>query len=86
VIATDWGGPADYLGAETGFLIPPERHEGLVHGFATAMQRLVDDPELAARMGEAARKKMLAHFTWQMKIDRIVDIYKSVIESAGVAA
>jgi glycosyltransferase involved in cell wall biosynthesis len=86
VIATDWGGPADYLDAETGFLIPPKRHEALVHGFATAMQRLVDDPELAARMGEAARKKMLAHFTWQMKIDRIVDIYKSVIESAGVAA
>jgi glycosyltransferase involved in cell wall biosynthesis len=86
VIATDWGGPADYLDAETGFLIPPQHHEALVNGFATAMQRLVDDPELAARMGEAAREKMLAHFTWQMKIDRIVDIYKSVIESAGVAA
>jgi glycosyltransferase involved in cell wall biosynthesis len=86
VIATDWGGPADYLDAETGFLIPPQHHEALVNGFATAMQRLVDDPELAARMGEAARKKMLSHFTWQMKIDRIVDIYKSVIESAGVAA
>jgi glycosyltransferase involved in cell wall biosynthesis len=82
VIATDWGGPADYLDAETGFLIPPQHHEALVNGFATAMQRLVDDPELAARMGEAAREKMLAHFTWQMKIDRILEIYESVIESA----
>jgi glycosyltransferase involved in cell wall biosynthesis len=84
VIATDWGGPADYLDAETGFLIPPQSREAMVAGFAGAMQRLIDDPELAARMGAAARVKMLACFTWQMKIDRIVKIYESVIESTNV--
>jgi glycosyltransferase involved in cell wall biosynthesis len=86
VIATDWGGPADYLDAETGFLIPPENHEALVNGFANAMQRLIDDPELVVRMGAAAREKMLARFTWQMKIDRIVEIYESVIESVNIHA
>jgi glycosyltransferase involved in cell wall biosynthesis len=86
VIATDWGGPADYLDAETGFLIPPQSREAMVAGFAGAMQRLIDDPGLAACMGAAARVKTLACFTWQMKIDRIVEIYRSVIESANVRA
>jgi glycosyltransferase involved in cell wall biosynthesis len=79
VIATDWGGPADYLDSETGFLIPPESHEALVAGFAEAMQRLIGDPELPARMGAKARQKLVARFTWQMKIDRILEVYGSVI-------
>ncbi|MFL6428315.1 MAG: glycosyltransferase family 4 protein [Acidobacteriaceae bacterium] len=82
VIATAWGGPADCLDPETGFLIPPTSRDAMISGFADAMQRLIDDPELAARMGAAAQAKLLAHFTWQMKIDRILDIYKSVIRSA----
>ncbi|HEX6495295.1 MAG TPA: glycosyltransferase family 4 protein [Acidobacteriaceae bacterium] len=81
VIATAWGGPADYLDNDTGFLIPPESHDAMIAGFADAMQRLIDEPELAARMGAAAREKLLSHFTWQMKIDLILEVYKSVIRS-----
>jgi glycosyltransferase involved in cell wall biosynthesis len=86
VIATDWGGPADYLDAGTGFLIPPESHRALVNGFGDAMQRLVENPELAARMGATARRRVQENFTWQMKIDRILEIYESAIESANVRA
>lgn len=85
VIATDWGGPADYLDGEIGFLIPPVSREAMIAGFAEAMQRLIDEPELAARMGTAARQKILGKFTWEMKIDRILDIYKSVIEPSGIS-
>jgi glycosyltransferase involved in cell wall biosynthesis len=86
VIATAWGGPADYLDSDTGFLIPPDSHPALVTGFADAMQRLIEDPELATRMGAAARKKLLDRFTWQLKIDRVLDIYKSVAESARISS
>jgi glycosyltransferase involved in cell wall biosynthesis len=79
VIATAWGGPADYLDSETGFLVPPVSREAMIGGFADAMQRLIDNPELAARMGAAAREKLLAQFTWDMKIDRILEIYESAI-------
>lgn len=82
VIATDWGGPADYLDAETGFLIAPQSREALVAGFGEAMQRLMDDEALAARTGAAARRKVLAQFTWQSKIDRILEIYKSALKNA----
>jgi glycosyltransferase involved in cell wall biosynthesis len=82
VIATAWGGPADYLDGDTGFLISPKSRESMIAGFADAMQRLIDNPELAAHMGAAARKKLLAQFTWQMKIDRMIEIYRSVIDPA----
>jgi glycosyltransferase involved in cell wall biosynthesis len=83
VIATDWGGPADYLDAETGFLIAPQSREALAAGFGDAMQRLMDDEALAARMGAAARRKVLAQFTWQNKIDRILEIYKSALKNSA---
>lgn len=83
VIATDWGGPSDYLDAETGFLIAPQSREVLVAGFAESMQRLIDNETLAARMGAAARRKVLAQFTWQSKIDRILEIYKSVLKNSA---
>jgi glycosyltransferase involved in cell wall biosynthesis len=54
----------------------------MIAGFADAMQRLIDNPELAAHIGAAARKKLLAQFTWQMKIDRMIEIYRSVIDPA----
>ena len=79
VIATNWGGPADYLTQSCGFLIAPESRETMVAGFAEAMQRLIDDPALAASMGAAARERLLANFTWEMKIDRILEIYASVL-------
>jgi glycosyltransferase involved in cell wall biosynthesis len=82
VIATAWGGPADYLDGDTGFLISPKSRESMIAGFADAMQRLIDNPELAAHIGAAARKKLLAQFTWQMKIDRMIEIYRSVIDPA----
>ena len=81
VIATDWGGPADYLDAATGFLISPASRDAMIAGFAEAMQRLMDNPELATRMGVAARQKVLEKFTWQMKIDRMLEIYTSVLKS-----
>jgi glycosyltransferase involved in cell wall biosynthesis len=83
VIATNWGGPADYLDADTGFLIAPTGRDTMIAGFADAMQRLIDDPELASRMGTAAREKVLAQFTWQSKIDRILEIYGSVPKNSA---
>jgi glycosyltransferase involved in cell wall biosynthesis len=83
VIATDWGGPADYLDLDTGFLITPTDRDTMIAGFADAMQRLIDDPELASRMGAAARRKVLAQFTWQSKIDRILELYESVLKNSA---
>ncbi|MBB5517357.1 glycosyltransferase family 4 protein [Amphiplicatus metriothermophilus] len=75
-IATDWGGPQDYVTPETGVLVAPESREGFVAGLAAAMRRLAEHPEEARRMGEAARARVEAHFAWRAKAARIVEIYE----------
>ena len=82
VIATAWGGPLDYLDATCGFLIPPTSRPALVAGLAQAMQTLSADPALCTRMGAAGRTRVLAHFTWQQKIDTILKLYASTLQGS----
>ena len=84
VIATNWGGPADYLNASCGMLIEPESYSGLVDGFAGAMQKLIASPGLADAMGSAGRQRAIQDFDWRRKIDQILGIYRSVIEKSQV--
>jgi glycosyltransferase involved in cell wall biosynthesis len=85
VIATRWGGPADYLDASSGMLVDPESYSALVTGFATAMQKLIDSPALANSMGSAGRQRVLRDFDWQQKIDQVISIYRSLAEKTGVS-
>jgi glycosyltransferase involved in cell wall biosynthesis len=84
VVATAWGGPSDYLDANCGVLVEPTNRTELVEGFRDAMQRLMESPDLRKRMGAAGREKLLREFDWRRKIDRVLDIYASVLESVGV--
>jgi len=84
VIATNWGGPADYLDPSCGVLIEPQSYSGLVDGFAGAMRQLIDSPELASAMGASGRQRALQDFDWRRKIDRIVAIYRGVIDKSQV--
>jgi glycosyltransferase involved in cell wall biosynthesis len=82
VIATRWGGPADYLDASSGILVEPESYSGLVDGFAEAMQKFIDSPKLAKLMGAAGRERVVRDFDWQRKIDQITSIYRALAEKS----
>ena len=79
VIATDWGGPADYLDASCGVLVAPTSREGLVGGFADAMAALAASPERRRELGAGGRQRVDAEFDWEIKVDRIVEVYRSAI-------
>lgn len=80
VVATAWGGPADYLDPSCGVLVAPESRDQFVSGLADAMTRLALDPALRAEMGRKAREKVLTGvFNWDHKIDRILEIYGETI-------
>ncbi|MEQ9455395.1 MAG: glycosyltransferase family 4 protein [Phycisphaeraceae bacterium] len=81
VIATDWGGPADYLDDSCGILIPPTSRESFIHDLASAMNLLATDPALRTTLGRAGRAKVETHYDWQVKIDRILDIYQQAIDA-----
>ena len=83
VIATDWGGPADYVDDECGILISPDRKETFVMGFRQAMRQLALDPGLRARMGEAGRRKVEGFYTWDSKIESMLTFYRRAIGSGG---
>lgn len=85
VVATRWGGPADYLDENTGILVDPESVDQMQHGFARALERLALDPGLAARMGQAGRAKA-TEYDWDRKIDRILAVYQSVIAEYALGA
>ena len=85
VIATRWGGPADYLDASCGVLVEPESYETLVAGFADAMRMMLESPSLATSMGAAGRERAVRDFDWQQKIDRVISIYRSVLKNSDAS-
>jgi glycosyltransferase involved in cell wall biosynthesis len=82
VIATNWGGPAEYVDDTCGILVAPDSRESLIAGLADAMERLARDPELRRKMGEAGHRKIERFYTWDTKIDRILDFYRQAVHPA----
>jgi glycosyltransferase involved in cell wall biosynthesis len=83
VIATNWGGPADYLDESCGILVNPDGYSEMVDRIADAMILLLGNRDLADRMGMAGRLRVQQHFTWQGKIDRIQEVYAEAIEATA---
>jgi glycosyltransferase involved in cell wall biosynthesis len=76
VIATQWGGPADYLDESCGILVKPSSREALVDGFASAMSSLATSARLRAQLGDAGCARAREHFDWERKIDQILKLYE----------
>lgn len=79
VIGTTPGGHTDMIvDGKTGLLVP----RGDVQALAHAMQRLIDDPALRARLGAAAREKS-TEFTAEVAIPRLELLYQQLTEEGG---
>lgn len=77
VIATRVGGvPEIVKDGENGFLVKPGDSEEL----ASAIDRLMGDPVLQRKMGEEGAKIVLEKFSWGKIIERLEEIYSSVIK------
>lgn len=79
VIATRWGGPADYLDESCGILVDPASHDALIRGFAAAMNKLAASPQLRRELGKNGKKRVEQNFDWEKKIDRMLEIYEAAI-------
>jgi glycosyltransferase involved in cell wall biosynthesis len=85
VIATAWGGPADYLDESCGILVPSTSPDAFIRGLTGAIERLDSSRGLRLEMGRAALRRVAA-FDWEAKIDRILEIYRQVVRAEdGVA-
>lgn len=82
VIATDWGGPADYLDEHCGILVTPSSADAFVEGLASAMIRLGASFALRTDMGRAGWKKVREAFDWEVKVDQIEALYQEAAKGA----
>ncbi|MGB6169139.1 MAG: glycosyltransferase family 4 protein [Geitlerinemataceae cyanobacterium] len=80
VVATNWGGPADYLDESCGILVDPTSQEEFIGGFAAAMTKLALSPDLRHSMGQAAQQRVRQNFDWEVKADTILNIYREAID------
>ena len=81
LITTDMPGCREVVTNEVdGLLIPPHDAAAL----ARAIARLVDAPELAARLGTAARAKALANFDERLVIERTLAVYRELLQPERV--
>jgi len=76
VVATRHAGiPEVVLSGETGLLVD----EGDVTGMADHLTRLAKDPDLAARLGAAAKDRIRAEFSMEKRMNYLWQIVKTVI-------
>lgn len=76
VIGAEAGGiPGVISDGVDGLLVP----FGDVSALAGALRRLLDDPALARRLGEAGRRKVLARYTWDRIVAQVEDLYGALL-------
>lgn len=77
-IGTKTGGiPEAVLDGETGLLVP----QGDVMKLRDAMNRLLNDKELARRLGERAHHRVVSEFTWEKATLRFLTMYSTKYDS-----
>lgn len=54
--------------------------------YAEAVARILDDPALARRMGEAGRQAFLKTFNWEAQEPAMRDFYAAILRESGVEA
>lgn len=81
VIATDWGGPADYLDTSCGILVKPASKESFTRDLSDALVTLAESRDLRVQMGRAGRRKATQLFDWEIKVDQMMEIYRGALGS-----
>jgi len=66
---------------QTGLLVPPGEPEPL----AVALNALVSDPDRAAAMGQAGRKRAVAEFGWTAIAAQTAALYAELVNQASVS-
>ncbi|ODT66501.1 MAG: hypothetical protein ABS75_27400 [Pelagibacterium sp. SCN 63-23] len=79
VIASDWGGPADYVDPDCGILVSPMPRDSFAERLSAAIAALAADPELRQTLGNAAALKVRAAYDWEHKVDHMIEHYLAVL-------
>jgi glycosyltransferase involved in cell wall biosynthesis len=76
LVTTDAGALPEVVGTEAGLQV----RAGDVEELTAALQRVLDSPSLAERLGRAGRRRVLDNYTWRSTAQRTADWYADVLE------
>jgi len=86
VVASRVGGiPEIVVDGVTGYLVDLTQDDldMFAGALAARITELLDDAELAERMGVAGRRRVLDRFTWPAIADRTVKLYSSLLDGSS---
>jgi glycosyltransferase involved in cell wall biosynthesis len=75
VVATDVGGVRELMG-ESGVIVPAKNPEGLAEAMLKMMRKTDEERR---RLGQAARKRIVAHFSMDAKADEWEALYRKTL-------
>ncbi|HLX87813.1 MAG TPA: glycosyltransferase family 4 protein [Acidimicrobiales bacterium] len=83
LVATTGGALPEVVGThgETGLLVTPDDPEAL----AVGIRRVFDEPDLARRLGEGGRTRVLGRYTWAATAKGTAEQYQVVLEEHRLA-
>lgn len=79
IVCLDIAGPSVIVTDECGIKVKPINPEQTIRELADAILKLANDPELRKKMGEAGRKRVMEHYTWDKKGEFIKQVYERVL-------
>jgi glycosyltransferase involved in cell wall biosynthesis len=82
VLCLDLGGPAIQVTDQTGFRIPAESPEQVVHDLGKAMVELATHPELCQQMGNAGQERASQLYGWDVKSQQFAQLYETIVTQA----
>jgi glycosyltransferase involved in cell wall biosynthesis len=80
VITLNHQGAAEMTTDETALRITPATFAATVTGLAHAMTTLANDPDQRQRLGQAGRKHVLQHHTWEQRFRQMNSIYAQLAQ------
>ncbi len=80
VIALKCGGPAIAVDQECGVLVPLGSTDQIISGITKAIRMYSSDRNLLKQHGIAARKKALSTYSWPIKIEKLKQIYSTILQ------
>ena len=78
-VVVNYGGPGELVTDQTGFRIPMAPRPSIVASMTTILNRLVEDPSVLTALGNAARRRVFTHFTWEAKARQVLAVYRYVM-------